>query len=408
MFNAILVGFGVLTLAFADWRDALFLFILIANSGIGIAQEVRAKRSLDRLAALVAPSATVVSEGSPRELRVEDVVPGDLVELRPGDQVVADGQVEEASGLQLDESILTGESRPVTRGPGEDIRSGSFAVEGSAAYTVTAVGPDSYAERLAGEAREFRHPRSPGRDPTYETWTMLCFVAAATSRIRIATRVLGVPYRNPAMVAKMAESLDRLSGGRLILGLGAGSADDEHWAFGLGVRTPKEKTDGLEEAVTIIRGLWSEPAFTFTGRSYRTEAADIEPKPERRIPIWLGTFAPRALAVTGRLADGWIPSLAYAPPGEIVAMRERLLEAARKAGRDPGDITCAYNVEVRIDEHAAPEPHVVVGAPGAVIETLTRFVQLGFSALNFMVGGPDADEQAERLAIDVLPALRAR
>jgi cation-transporting P-type ATPase E len=161
VFNAILVAFGVLTLMFADWRDALFLFILVANSGIGIAQEVRAKRSLDRLAALVAPRAAVVRDGSARELPVEDVVPGDLVELRPGDQVVADGQVEEARGLLLDESILTGESRHVARGPGDEIRSGSFAVEGSGAYTVTAVGPDSYAERLAGEAREFRHPRSP-------------------------------------------------------------------------------------------------------------------------------------------------------------------------------------------------------------------------------------------------------
>jgi cation-transporting P-type ATPase E len=161
VFNAILVGFGVLTLLFADWRDALFLFILLANSGIGIAQEVRAKRSLDRLAALVAPTATVVRDGSARALRVEDVVPGDLVELKPGDQVIADGELEDASGLLLDESILTGESRPTPRGAGEDVRSGSFAVEGSGAYTVTAVGPDSYAERLAGEAREFRHPRSP-------------------------------------------------------------------------------------------------------------------------------------------------------------------------------------------------------------------------------------------------------
>jgi cation-transporting P-type ATPase E len=161
VFNAILVGFGVVTLLFADWRDALFLFILLANSGIGIAQEVRAKRSLDRLAALVAPTATVVRDGKARELRVEDVVPGDLVELTPGDQVIADGKLEEASGLLLDESILTGESRPTSRGPGEDVRSGSFAVEGSGTYTVTAVGPDSYAERLAGEAREFRHPRSP-------------------------------------------------------------------------------------------------------------------------------------------------------------------------------------------------------------------------------------------------------
>ncbi len=161
VFNVILAAFGVLTLAFADWRDALFLFILVFNAGIGIAQEVRAKRSLDRLAALVAPVARVVRDGSVRELHVGDVVPGDLVEVRAGDQLVADGRLAEATGLLVDESILTGESRPVARGRREEVRSGSFAVEGSGAYTVTAVGADSYAERLAGQAREFRHPRSP-------------------------------------------------------------------------------------------------------------------------------------------------------------------------------------------------------------------------------------------------------
>src|SRR6266705_6891153 len=94
-----------------------------------------------------------------------------------------------------------------------------------------------------------------GTHPTYETPTMLAFVAAATSRIRVATRVLGVPYRPPPMVAKMAETLDRLSGGRLILGLGGGYSDDEFRAFGLGTPTPRDKIDGLEEAIRIIRGL---------------------------------------------------------------------------------------------------------------------------------------------------------
>src|SRR5439155_5911662 len=181
---------------------------------------------------------------------------------------------------------------------------------------------------------------------------MLCYVAGATSRIRIATRVLGVPYRPPPMVAKMAETLQRLSGGRLILGLGGGSADDEHRAFGLGVRSPREKVDGLEEAVRIIRGLWTESSFTFEGRRYRTEAAELEPKPEHPIPIWLGTFGPRALAVTGRLADGWIPSLGYAPPDEVVGMRGSVLEAARAGGRDPSEIICPYTAEVRVDEQA--------------------------------------------------------
>jgi cation-transporting ATPase E len=151
----------VLTLAFADWRDALFLFILLSNSAIGIAQELRAKQALDRLAALVAPEATVVRDGQARRAHVDELVEGDLVRVNAGDQIVADGRVTASEGLTLDESILTGESRAVARAEGEEARSGSFAVEGSGAYVVTAVGKDSYAERIAGEAREFRHPRSP-------------------------------------------------------------------------------------------------------------------------------------------------------------------------------------------------------------------------------------------------------
>ena len=161
MFNLILAVVGTLTLAFGDWRDALFLGVLVGNSAIGITQEVRAKRALDRLAALVAPTATVVRDGEPEHLGVADVVTGDLVRVEAGDQLVADGRLEEASGLRLDESILTGESEAVARRPGEEVRSGSFAVEGAGAYVVTAVGPESYAERIAGEARAFRHPRSP-------------------------------------------------------------------------------------------------------------------------------------------------------------------------------------------------------------------------------------------------------
>jgi P-type E1-E2 ATPase len=161
VFNLILLFFGGLTLLFGDWRDALFLGILIANSGIGIAQEARAKRELDRLAALVAPGATVVRDGAPERLPIDRVVVGDLVRLEAGDQVVADGRLESSEGLMLDESILTGESRPVARAAGEEVRAGSFAVEGAGLYTVTAVGADSLAGRIAGEARQFRHPRSP-------------------------------------------------------------------------------------------------------------------------------------------------------------------------------------------------------------------------------------------------------
>jgi P-type E1-E2 ATPase len=159
--NGILFVFGVLTISFASWKDALFLGILVSNIGIGSFQEIRSKRALDRLAALVAPDAVVVRDGADRRVPIGQVVVGDLVRLGAGDQVVADGTVVSADGLALDESSLTGESEPVLRGPGEQVWSGSFAVEGAASFEATAVGDDSRAARLTATARAFRHPRSP-------------------------------------------------------------------------------------------------------------------------------------------------------------------------------------------------------------------------------------------------------
>src|SRR5262249_34779565 len=137
------------------------LGVLVANALIGSVQEIRAKQALGRLSALVAPQATVVRDGEPREVAVAKLVTGDLVRIGPGDQGVADGTLGEGRALRVDESILTGESRPVERTAGEDVRSGSFAVEGTGEYAVTAVGEESYAARITGEARSFRHPRSP-------------------------------------------------------------------------------------------------------------------------------------------------------------------------------------------------------------------------------------------------------
>jgi len=151
----------VLTIAFGSWKDALFLGILVSNVAIGSFQEIRSKRALDRLAALVAPEALVVRGGVERPVPVDEVVVGDLVRLRAGDQVIADGTVVSADGLALDESNLTGESELAVREAGEPLWSGSFAVEGTALFEATAVGPESRAARLATTARAFRHPRSP-------------------------------------------------------------------------------------------------------------------------------------------------------------------------------------------------------------------------------------------------------
>jgi probable F420-dependent oxidoreductase len=276
-----------------------------------------------------------------------------------------------------------------------------------------AVGPGADPVREAIRAEELgfdfvsSNDHLHGDDPRHETWTMLAWMAAATSRIRLASRVLAVPYRHPAVVAKMAETFDRLSGGRLILGLGGGYSDEEFSAFGLGTRTPREKVDGMDEAIRIIRGLWSEPAFTFEGERYRTDGARIEPKPEHAIPIWLGTYGNRALAATGRLADGWIPTYELALPDTVPAMRDRIMRAATDAGRDPEAITCVYNLDVRVEDGASTPGFVVSGSPAELAEILTGFAGLGFDAMNLCPFGPDEDEQAERLAREVIPAIRA-
>jgi alkanesulfonate monooxygenase SsuD/methylene tetrahydromethanopterin reductase-like flavin-dependent oxidoreductase (luciferase family) len=277
--------------------------------------------------------------------------------------------------------------------------------------TSAALDADPVADALVAEQLGYDfvsasdHPS--GDHPTFETWTMLTWVAASTSLIGVVTRVLGVPYRPPAIVAKMAESLDRLSHGRLILGLGGGFSDEEFRAFGLNVPTPREKVDGLGEAIQIARGLWSQPSFTFPGALFRTQDAQFEPKPAHHIPIWLGTLGPRALRLTGRLADGWIPSIGHAPPEAITAMRAQIARGADDVGRDPADITCVYNVQIRIDERPDPSPLIVSGAADVVIERLLTFIDLGFSAFNFTPFGADRDEQVARLAEEVIPVLRA-
>lgn len=163
-FNAILGGMLVLILASGDFADALFGGVLIANTAIGVVQEWRAKRTLDRLAVLSAPRARVVRMGTVREIATTDVVRDDLCELGAGDQVVVDGVVRTVNHLEVDESLLTGESDPVAKSPGDEVLSGSFVVAGSGRFRATRVGPEAYARRLATEARRFGLIHSELRD----------------------------------------------------------------------------------------------------------------------------------------------------------------------------------------------------------------------------------------------------
>ncbi|MET0558621.1 MAG: HAD-IC family P-type ATPase [Solirubrobacterales bacterium] len=161
LFNAIIGVFFVLDLGLGLYADSLFGVIAIINSYIGIRQELSAKKTLDELAVLVAPRAKVVRDGAVAELLATEVVPGDLIRVEPGDQLVADGEVSSSRGMTLDESMLTGEADGIRKGDGDRVLSGSFCVSGSGFYVADAVREESYAGRLAGEARTFRHPPSP-------------------------------------------------------------------------------------------------------------------------------------------------------------------------------------------------------------------------------------------------------
>jgi cation-transporting P-type ATPase E len=161
LFNAIIGAFFVLDLGLGLYADSLFGLIAVINSYIGIRQELKAKRTLDELAVLVAPRAKALRDGAVVSLLAEEIVPGDVVQVEPGDQLVADGEVTATRGMTLDESMLTGEADGVRKGVGDRALSGSFCISGSGHYRVDAVREQSYAGNLAGEARAFRHPPSP-------------------------------------------------------------------------------------------------------------------------------------------------------------------------------------------------------------------------------------------------------
>ncbi len=159
-FNLILGVLLVVILSVGQPQDALFGIVLVVNALIGIVQELRAKRTLDRLAVLNAPRAHVVRDGTTQDIAVEGVVLDDLLDVRLGDQIVADGVVRSSAGIQVDESLLTGESEAVDKKPGDRLLSGSFVVAGSGRYQATAVGADAYARKLTAEARRFKLARS--------------------------------------------------------------------------------------------------------------------------------------------------------------------------------------------------------------------------------------------------------
>jgi alkanesulfonate monooxygenase SsuD/methylene tetrahydromethanopterin reductase-like flavin-dependent oxidoreductase (luciferase family) len=238
-----------------------------------------------------------------------------------------------------------------------------------------------------------------------DTWALIADLLARTERIRVFPDVANLPLRPPAVLAKQAATLDVLSGGRLELGLGAGAFWEAIRAMGGPVRSGREALEALEEAIRIIRLFWSdERTIGFEGTHYSVKGLHPGPAPSHEIGIWLGVGKPRALALTGRLADGWVPSLSWATPDLVPELQRRIDDGATAAGRDPREIRRVYNVSGTIAD--GPTRGLLDGPPEHWVETLTGFArELGFDTFVFW----PADEplaQLERFAQDVVPALR--
>jgi alkanesulfonate monooxygenase SsuD/methylene tetrahydromethanopterin reductase-like flavin-dependent oxidoreductase (luciferase family) len=238
-----------------------------------------------------------------------------------------------------------------------------------------------------------------------DTWTLIADLLARTERLRFFPDVANLPLRHPAMIAKQAASLDVMSGGRFELGLGAGAFWEGVAAMGGPARSPRESVDALEEAIAIIRAAWSgQRGVTFEGRHYRVRGWQPGPPPAHPIGIWLGAYRPRMLGLTGRLADGWLPSLGGLDPSDAPSAHARIDEAAASAGRDPGEVLRLYNIMGgRITDGERGEGPLD-GPPELWVDTLAGWSrELRFDG--FLVGFSEP-AQVERFAAEVAPALR--
>lgn len=238
----------------------------------------------------------------------------------------------------------------------------------------------------------------------FDTWTLIAWLAGQTTRIRFFPDVANLPLRPPAVLAKAAASLDVLAGGRLELGLGAGSFWEAVEAMGGPRRTPGEALRATEEAIDVIRLIWSgERGRRYQGRFYGLAGVNTGPRPAHAIGIWIGGGGPRMLNLIGRKADGWVPSMWPGMTAEVLSRGIHAIEdAATAAGRDPTSIRRILNIGGSIE---ASRGEGFVGPASFWVEELTRLVEVGMDAFMFWPAHGE-DRQIEAFATEVIPAVR--
>ncbi len=229
--------------------------------------------------------------------------------------------------------------------------------------------------------------------PVYEGWTLLAAMAQATRRVRIGCLVTGNTYRHPALLAKMAVTVDHLSGGRLEFGIGAAWAEIEHQMYG--IEGLDHRVGRLRESLQVITSLWTQDRTTFTGRYYHHKDAIANPKPlqQPHPPIWIGAGGEQMMAVVAQYADVW--NVTGASSLEEAAERNRRLdEACRQAGRDPAAVRrSAQHMWDGRDRHQ-------------LVDTVARYFELGFTEQIIGLAGPEP-ARAATAAAEALPELRS-
>lgn len=234
------------------------------------------------------------------------------------------------------------------------------------------------------------HPYQPA---FLDTWTLLSHLGAATQRIHLAPDVVNLPLRPPAVLARAAASLDLLTGGRVALGIGAGAFWDAIVAMGGRRLDPPEAVRSVEQAIGILRGIWAveeRAPLRVEGDVHHVRGVKRGPAPAHPIPIWVGAYGPRMTALTGRLADGWLPSLGRLPEGGLARGNRILDDAATDAGRDPDAVRRLLNIGAE---------HLDV--------SLLADLSLEHRVRTFIVASDDP-AVLERFARDVGPQLRER
>jgi alkanesulfonate monooxygenase SsuD/methylene tetrahydromethanopterin reductase-like flavin-dependent oxidoreductase (luciferase family) len=252
-------------------------------------------------------------------------------------------------------------------------------------------------------------PDEPYSPAYLDAWTLLTMLAARTERVTLVPDVAALALRPPVMLAKAAVSLQVLTGGRVILGIGAGGPPEDVIAFGGPQHSTAESVSALEEALPLIRRVWTPGAepIDHNGRFYHLRGARFGPLPATPVPIWVGAFGPRMLALTGRFADGWLPTNAYLDRLKVPAMQRRVDDAAAQAGRDPRAIRRVFNVIGTITDSGRTENgRSLTGPPALWIDALHDYHQrLGFDSFIFWPTSRESLTQARRFFEEVRPRL---